>query len=292
MNLQPLRHLAILAAAEASAIILKIYHHAFTVDMKQDGTPVTQADLQANAAIEEMLKPSGFPLLSEETTLQDFSLRRHWTTWWLVDPLDGTKEFVSRNGEFTVNIALIHGGIPVLGVVAAPAMAKLWSGNITDGLYEHDMTHDGKASQGRFVKPSGLNENNNHGPDSFSNINQEEAAISPLRIVISRSHADSMTLSAIETLQRYQGNVTTLSRGSSLKLVEIACQTADIYPRYAPTHEWDTAAGHALVLAAGGQVVNAENGQPLAYNKPLTLNPSFVAFRKGISKGILDKLLL
>jgi 3'(2'), 5'-bisphosphate nucleotidase len=275
MNYSQLRLLALTAAIKASDAIMDIYQTPFAADTKTDGSPVTMADIRANVIIEDILKPSGLPVFSEESAHAAYAVRRNWDAFWLVDPLDGTKEFIHRNGEFTVNIALIQSGKPVLGVVAAPASGTAWSGLLGEGVYIYpNITSHHPETQLA-------------GTSIVSDPTHQD-----IRIVISRSHADKTTQSIIDDLQHTHPHITAISRGSSIKLCEIACGSADIYPRYAPTHEWDTAAGHALVIASGGQVVNAYTGRPLAYNKMDTLNPSFIAFRKDLPTNILQKFLL
>ncbi len=275
MNYSKLRQLALSAAINASDAIMEIYQTPFAADTKTDGSPVTIADIRANAIIETMLKPSGLPVFSEESVHADYAVRKHWDAFWLIDPLDGTKEFINRNGEFTVNIALIRFGQPVLGVVAAPASGMAWSGLLGEGVY----IYHNLAGHHLDAQISGT-------------LSSSVPAHDGIRIVVSRSHPDKTTQSVIDKLHDIHPQITTISRGSSIKLCEIACGNADIYPRYAPTNEWDTAAGHALVIASGGQVINANSGKPLLYNKPDTLNPSFIAIRKDLPASLLQKFLL
>lgn len=275
MNYSHLRQLALTAAKKASDAIMDIYQTPFAAEIKTDGSPVTMADIRANVIIADILKPSGLPVFSEESAQAPYAVRRRWDAFWLIDPLDGTKEFINRNGEFTVNIALIQSGKPVMGIVAAPASGLAWSGLHGEGVYLYP------------------NITNRHPETQLACT--AVASIPPkqgIRIVISRSHADKTTQSIIDDLQRTHPQITTISRGSSIKLCEVACGSADIYPRYAPTREWDTAAGHALVMASGGQVVNAHNGKPVTYNKMDTLNPSFIAVRKDFPATLLQKFLL
>jgi len=241
------------AIAEAAGrAILEIYEKDFEVTHKEDQSPLTQADLASHRLIRDALArltPST-PLLSEESADIDFSIRSSWPEYWLVDPLDGTREFVNRNGEFTVNIALIRGHDPVLGVVHVPVSGVTYTGVVGIGAT--------RQTAGRAPSP----------------IRVQLPCADPLRVVGSRSHANPRLQQYLEPLGRYD----LVSMGSSLKFCLLAEGKADLYPRLGPTSEWDTAAAHAVVLAAGGQVVTLDN-HPLQYNrKPSLLNPEFLVF--------------
>lgn len=234
----------------AGTAILEVYQQAFTVSEKDDRSPLTAADLASHQIIcseLEALTPE-IPVLSEESGTTSFEVRSSWQTYWLIDPLDGTKEFIKRNGEFTVNIALIENGRPILGVVHVPVT---------------DVTYYGTA-EGASVLRDGL----------CQKITVTKPHASPLRVVGSRSHAG-------ESLQRFLDKVgehEMVSMGSSLKLCLVAEGKADIYPRLGPTSEWDTAAAQAVVEAAGGLVTDLSM-QPLRYNsKDSLLNPYFLVF--------------
>ena len=242
-------------AEAAGAAVLKVYRSDFDVRRKSDASPLTQADLAAHQVIcsgLERLSPR-LPVLSEESTPPPYEERRRWRRYWLVDPLDGTKEFVSRNGEFTVNIALIEGGRARLGVVGAPVLGQIFIGDAPAGRAER---HEG----GKVTRLAG----------------RPMAGRRSLAVAASRSHAN-------ERLQRYledlEGAFTQIERkpmGSSLKLCLLAEGKADLYPRLGPTSEWDIAAADAVLAAAGG-AVRQLNGAPLAYNKRDLLNPDFIA---------------
>ena len=229
---------------------------AWEVEQKADLTPLTLADRRAHAVIAEMLADTGLPMLSEEGDKADFSVRKGWKRFWLVDPLDGTKEFLKRNGEFTVNIALIEDGTPVFGVVYVPVADILYTGKSGYGAERTD-----RPQYKTRRKPCPLPQ---HGDRPFT-------------VVASRSHLSPETQQYIDALRKDRPGLVCISAGSSLKLCRIAEGLADVYPRYAPTMEWDTAAGDAIVRAAGGKVVNAETGAPLTYNKPDLHNPWFIA---------------
>lgn len=239
-------------ARTAGKHILEIYKYDFTVEEKADNSPLTEADLAAHCTIVKGLKQltPGIPILSEESSNISFAERSSWSQYWLVDPLDGTREFINRNGEFTVNIALIQGHDSVLGVVHVPVKNIDYYGWQSGGSY---VQHAGREPQ------------------------QIHVAAPPAilrRVVGSRSHRG-------ESLSRFLSNLgdhEMIPMGSSLKLCLVAEGTADIYPRLGPTSEWDTAAAHAVVTYAGGQVTDT-NGNPLQYNtKDEYLNPEFMVF--------------
>jgi len=239
-------------ARDAGHAILDIYEKDFEVTEKADQSPLTAADMAAHNLIKDALAQltPDIPLLSEESADIPYDTRQQWTRYWLVDPLDGTKEFVKRNGEFTVNIALIDNGRPVLGVVHVPVTGVTYTGQAGVGASRIDS--DGSSH-----------------PIEVAHQHQ-----TPLRVVGSRSHAG-------ESLQRFLDKVgehEIVSMGSSLKLCLVAEGKADIYPRLGPTSEWDTAAAQAVVEAAGGQVTTTDM-QPLRYNtKDSLLNPHFLVF--------------
>lgn len=239
-------------ARRAGEEILQVYSQPFDVTRKEDHSPLTQADLRAHNVILRKLRAltPEVPVLSEEASDIPYEVRRQWQRYWLVDPLDGTKEFVSRNGEFTVNIALIDDHVPVLGVVHVPVKNTTYVGS-ADGAFKQV------------------------GDKRYEPIRVRVPAAVPVRVVGSRSHASAGSL---DPLLDQLGPHTLLSIGSSLKFCLIAEGSADFYPRFGPTSEWDTAAAHALVEAAGGTVIDI-TGRPLRYNtKEGLLNPHFFAF--------------
>lgn len=253
------------AALEAGKEILEIYKTDFNVEFKDDKSPLTMADKNANKVIIRFLKTTGIPVLSEEGRNIPYNERKNWTQLWIVDPLDGTKEFVKKNGEFTVNIALVKDGSPVFGVVYAPFLDILYVGDVKEGAYKVE-----KASEN---------------PDLMKALNADNKL--PIiqkkdyyGIVASRSHLTKETENFIKKLEQEHNNVKIVSKGSSLKLCMVAEGEADIYPRFAPTSEWDTAAGHAVVVASGGKVVKAEIPEKnVVYNKINILNPWFIVKR-------------
>ncbi|MBL7963662.1 MAG: 3'(2'),5'-bisphosphate nucleotidase CysQ [Flavobacteriales bacterium] len=272
-DLPGLVHAAIEASFHAGREIMAVYSTAFTSEQKEDHSPLTEADRRAHAAIAERLQATGMPVLSEEgrTILPDE--RQQWARYWLVDPLDGTKEFIKRNGEFTVNIALMErdhlpGGPlgnarPVAAALYVPVMDRLyfaWEGGgawrqehaatqVTDTAYER------AALSIRLPQP------------------EEHPAFT---IVASRSHPSPETEAFIQRMELQHGTVRLTSMGSALKICLVAEGAADVYPRYAPTMEWDTAAGHAIVQEAGKQLIDLTTGAPMRYNKKELVNNWFI----------------
>lgn len=259
---------ALHSAFRAGKAIMEVYVKPFDFELKPDNSPLTIADRKAHTIIAEGLTGTGIPLLSEEGAQPDYNIRKDWKQFWLVDPLDGTKEFINRNGDFTVNIALIQQHQPVFGVVYAPVQGFMYWGS--------------NAGSWRLAVP-------NHHKFEYPDYNHilEKAELLPLQynhkgflVLGSRSHMNAETELFIENLKKKHSDLSFISRGSSLKFCTLAEGAADIYPRFGPTMEWDTAAGHAVAFFAGCTVEQLENGLPLAYNKPSLLNPHFVARRK------------
>jgi 3'(2'), 5'-bisphosphate nucleotidase len=236
------------AALEAGSAIMQVYDSMnFSVEYKADKSPLTIADTAAHQIIKKKLAVTGIPLLSEEGKLTSFNERQYWDLFWLVDPLDGTKEFIKRNKDFTVNIALVKDRQPVFGIVYAPAMEL---------LYWNDL-------EGRAWKK----QNADLETEISTRHNDKVEAI-----VASKSHLSKETEEYIK--QFPHAKLQTI--GSSLKFMLIAEGSADCYPRFGPTMEWDTAAAHAIVEAAGGKVTEYNNNEPLYYNKEDLLNPWFI----------------
>lgn len=242
------------AAGEA---ILTVYKDEtnFNTEIKSDNSPVTDADKAAHNVLYDQLVSidSNVPVLSEEGDLPDYETRSSWHRYWIIDPLDGTKEFIKRNGEFTVNIALIENGVPVLGVVHVPVLGVTYAGATSLGAIKIDSQGERKIQASKAP----------------------EKDIGPVRVVASRSHGSEAVEKCVGTLEKYFGSVERKSMGSSLKLCLVAEGEADIYPRLALTSEWDTAAAQAVVEAAGGVVLDADLKE-LRYNtKADILNPFF-----------------
>lgn len=264
--MERLKRKAIQAAIEAGKAILKVYGtDDFQVELKSDNSPLTLADRDAHNVIVEHLNKTDIPILSEEGRGIPFEERKNWNHFWLVDPLDGTKEFVKRNGEFTVNIALIEIGKPIMGVIYVPVTDVLYVGELNEGAYRVRNASGYKTQEERLYA---------------AQILPVERKDTIFKVVASRSHMSPETESYIDKLRQEYDKVEIVSKGSSLKLCLVAEGEADIYPRFGPTSEWDTAAGHAIVLASGGKVVLASNETiDLKYNKENILNPYFIARR-------------
>lgn len=241
-------------AIKAGKAILEVYDTKFTVDYKEDHSPLTLADRRSNEIIAEGLqKISAYPILSEETKQAPYSERKNWKTLWIVDPLDGTKEFIKHNGEFTVNIALVDEGKPVFGVIYVPVKEQLYYAIKGRGTF--------LIENGKTVK--------------LPNAKRKE---NELIIVASRSHLSPETENYIEQskIQHPTSNISFLSSGSSIKFCLVAEGKADVYPRFAPTMEWDTAAGHIIAEETSKKVLKYPEMIPLKYNKEDLLNPWFV----------------
>lgn len=257
---------AILASIIAGKEILEIYESDdFGVQLKSDNSPLTIADQRAHNAIVKIIEPLGIPVLSEEGEHLDYTERKKWEHCWIVDPLDGTKEFVKRNDEFTVNIALIERGVPVAGVIYVPVYRQLYFADIELGAYRVDDIVDWDKDLNVLIKHS-------------AQLPLEEKRDNTI-IVGSRSHMNDATSQYIDDLLSQTANVEMITKGSSLKLCMIAENKADIYPRFAPTMEWDIAAGHAIVSASGAKVLQFNSNQELIYNKEDLLNPWFICKR-------------
>jgi 3'(2'), 5'-bisphosphate nucleotidase len=276
---------AIQAAHLAGRRILEIYATDFDVEQKSDHSPVTLADKQAHGIIQSALMPLGLPILSEEGRDIAHEQRKSWELFWLVDPLDGTKEFIKRNGEFTVNIALMAGDAPVAGVIYVPVRDCLYFGEKGMGAFKLNKAHPFIACwESDAVRPETLLETLLVVAVRLPN----QTSSGRCRIVGSRSHSSQAMQDYVARLQSEKKAVAFMSAGSSLKFCLVAEGAADLYPRLAPTMEWDTAAGHAIAEAAGARVLQFESGEPLCYNKASLLNPWFVVDRGG-SAGLPDK---
>jgi len=252
--------IAIGASYHAGLDILKVYNTSFTVEQKEDNSPLTLADKSAHQVIAAALENTEYPVLSEEGRSIPYNERKAWDRFWMVDPLDGTKEFVKRNGEFTVNIALIEKGISIAGVIYVPVTGVMYFGIVGLGAYKiESFNPDGNLDS--WMK-AGKKLPLNQGKTKFT-------------VVGSRSHKSPETAEVMDKLAKEHGELNIVSMGSSLKICLVADGSADIYPRYAPTMEWDTAAGHAIVKAAGKEIFDYTTGKPMVYNKENLLNNWF-----------------
>jgi 3'(2'), 5'-bisphosphate nucleotidase len=254
---------AIQASLKAGIAIMQVYDTVFDVEYKDDKSPLTEADKLANDIINSYLIPTQIPIVSEENKQIDFSIRKTWETCWIVDPVDGTKEFVKRNGEFTVNIALVHLGDPILGVIYVPATKVLYYADVekSEGFKAELNSHQTSIEDIlKVAKP----------------LRPKQGDSNPIQVVGSRSHMSQETLDFMDSLKESGTQIEVVSKGSSLKFCLVAEGNADIYPRFAPTMEWDTAAGQAICNAVGIQVISKETNKALNYNKENLLNSFFL----------------
>ncbi|MDH3356913.1 MAG: 3'(2'),5'-bisphosphate nucleotidase CysQ [Desulfobacteraceae bacterium] len=273
---------ALLASREAGLAILEIYKQDFDVLYKEDQSPLTLADQRSHDIIvDHLTEPSGknLPVLSEEGKGVPFEERRAWEYFWLIDPLDGTKEFIKRNGEFTVNIALIYQHRPVLGVIFTPVNNVFYFAS--EGFGSYRLKNDNaigllESKASKIEKDSVLKEILKQSDRLPYYDTPSDTHDSQLVIVGSRSHPSKEFEAFVETMRKEHMKVEVISSGSSLKLCLVAEGMADIYPRLGPTMEWDTAAGQAIVEQANGSVLNYETGEPLQYNKKNLLNSWFI----------------
>jgi len=269
---------AILAAKRAGEAILDVYDSDFAVEQKDDKSPLTLADRKSHKIIMDVLEQtvtvnnSTVPILSEEGKEIHYDERKKWEYFWLVDPLDGTKEFVKRNGEFTVNIALIHKHKPVLGIIYIPVKDVFYFAAVNIGTYKLEnsrmLTDD--LSIEELI-------------DSSQKLPLDNNNKTSLTVIGSRSHTSEEFSEFVKRLNEKHGNVEFISSGSSLKLCLVAEGKADVYPRFGPTMEWDTAAGQAIVEQAEGTVMDTQTNEPLSYNKSNLLNPFFIVSKQGLS---------
>ncbi len=254
---------AVVAAIEAGKQILDIYEGAFEVEMKSDNTPLTIADQKSHNVIVKALRETGIPMLSEEGRNIAYDERSQWSTLWVIDPLDGTKEFIKQNGEFTVNIGLVERGVATLGVIYVPVDETLYFAAKGVGAYRLDLAAHVKEA------------------DSIDDLIEKAVKLPEeqereFTMVGSRSHMSDATAEYFEGIREDFPEAEIISKGSSLKICMVAEGSADVYPRFAPTMEWDTCAGHAIVKEAGFEIYRAEDDKPLEYNKKDLLNPWFI----------------
>ena len=257
---------AIDAALQAGADILSIYNDPasdFEIEKKADNSPLTIADRKAHETITGFLCDTPFPILSEEGKHLPYAERCGWDALWIVDPLDGTKEFIKKNGEFTVNIALVEKGVPVLGVIYVPVRKELYFASSSVGAYKFTGIDSSSQPSMDEMKQRAI-----HLPMALAHQG--------VVVVASRSHQTEETTAFIDNLRKQGKPVTLISSGSSLKICLVAEGSADIYPRFAPTMEWDTAAGHAIAKSAGCDIYHIDGKTPLRYNKEDLHNPWFI----------------
>jgi 3'(2'), 5'-bisphosphate nucleotidase len=267
----------LLAAKRAGEAILEVYGSDFAVEQKDDKSPLTLADKRSHEIIMDVLEQTitvddcTVPVLSEEGRGIPFDERKEWEYFWLVDPLDGTKEFVKRNGEFTVNIALIHKHKPVLGIIYIPVKDVFYFAAKDFGTYKLENSEN-------LVDNLSIKEL----LDKSQRLPLTDNNESSITVIGSRSHTSEEFSEFVKLLNEKYGKVEFISSGSSLKLCLVAEGRADVYPRFGPTMEWDTAAGQAIVEQAEGRVMEVQTREPLRYNKEDLLNPFFIVSRQGV----------
>lgn len=261
INLSFIYQKAIIASIEASKVIMEYYEKGFKSEYKNDGSPVTEADLASSELLSKHLLETNIPILGEETIHQSFEERKNWELNWCIDPLDGTKEYIKRNGQFAVNIALIKNNKPIFGVIASPTEKKILFGGKEIGVHISDFEtiNDSK---------------------SWNKLEKKNECNSPLVMTSSNSPNSGATVEFIKNLKIRHPEIDFLKKGSALKFFDLALGLADIYPRFAPTMEWDIAAGQAILEELGGTVNSVFTGESLTYNKESLFNPHFVALTK------------
>ena len=260
--MRELLSIAIIASVKAGEAIMKVYSNKIDVVYKEDESPLTLADKNANKIINKHLVKSKIPIISEENKILTYEERKNWKQCWIVDPLDGTKEFIKRNGEFTVNIALIKNNKPIIGVIYVPVSKTLY------------FTSDNSSKSYKALLKTNtiiIDEIFNNAVEIFPTQKNNNI----LRIVGSRSHLNDTTKNYISKIEK-KNKIKIVSKGSSLKFCLVAEGGAEIYPRFAPTMEWDTAAGQAICQAVGVKVIDVTTNEPLKYNKQNLLNPHFL----------------
>lgn len=251
--------IALHAAVEAGEKIMEFYTNGFETKIKEDGSPVTQADLASSAIISSYLETTSIPITGEERKETAYSERKKWERSWCVDPLDGTKEFIKKNGEFAINIALIIKDKPVFGLIASPVERRILFGGNETGIFITDFKNIQDSAKWESIpKPAKTNY--------------------PLTITCSRSHDSGFVLEFLNKIRLKYPEIEFIKKGSALKFFDLALGKADVYPRFAPTMEWDIAAGQAILEALGGSVLDAQTRKPLIYNKEDLRNPYFIGF--------------
>lgn len=246
----------------ASHEMLKIYHSNFKVEYKEDASPVTQADKISGEIIFRSLEQTDILIVSEESAKPDEKTRINSKQIWLLDPLDGTKEFVKKNGEFCINLALIENNKPAFGLICDPINKKVIYGGESMGCFSCDLEKD---------------------PSTYSTPIKKLTGKKNKSLIFSRSHFNPTMNQLIRKLEERYGSLSLVKKGSALKFFDLVEGSVDFYPRLAPTMEWDIAAGDAIYRAVNGEVLNFNNFEPLSYNKPDLVNPSFIAKPKTLN---------
>jgi len=260
------RHLtALKSIIEGSAILMKHYRTDLKVVSKEDGSPVTEADLESANMIADILAETQLPIMCEEHEIPEFEDRKSWKEFWCVDPLDGTRMFLAQNDEFAINIALVENGIPTFGAIGDPVNKLILIGIPGSGAYISTF------------------ENYNQ-PEKWETLFPKIQANNPLSVICSRSYRHGSGFKLIKELERKYGEIIFIMKGSALKFFDLVNGNADLYTRFGPTMEWDIAAGDAIISSLGGRVVQIENNLRLRYNKPSLYNPPFMAKTKPLTR--------
>lgn len=254
------------ACVVASKAILEVYHSDFNAIVKADGSPVTQADFESSRILRSHLAEFNLPIVGEEGEIAEYEVRKSWEDFWCIDPLDGTRMFLDKNDEFCINIAHIKKSQPYFGIIASPTEEKFLIGGPEFGVYMFNFDQIDT-------------------PEHWTAIHPNNYINNPLRVTCSRSYKHGSGYKYTKLLDKKYGELAYLRKGSALKFFDLANGNADVYMRFAPTMEWDIAAGHAILLALEGNIVNVENNKPLKYNKIDLYNPFFIAKTKGFLKS-------
>ena len=266
MQLPPHITKAIHATMEASQAIMDIYAAEIKPSFKSDGSPVTAADMASSKVLMKYLGETGIPIISEEVEKAGYKTRKNWKAVWIVDPLDGTKEFIRRNGEFVICIALIEEGNPIFGIITHPLTQQILFGGPDFGAYKVPFSEINEPQNWKAIESTSLN--------------------NPIILSSSRTPYKSNEIKVIEALEKQFDTITYSKKGSALKFYDLALGKSDIYPRFAPTMEWDIAAGQAIITALGGMVVDPETLEPLQYNKESLYNSHFIVYTKALKEAL------
>ncbi len=254
-ELNPIYQQAIAAAIEAGKVIMQYYLGDLHPEKKSDGSPVTEADKHSSRLIRAYLEQTNIPIIDEEIHNSDYQTRRNWTQCWLVDPLDGTMEFIRNSDEFSVNIALVDNNKPIFGLIASPVQQYMMFGGPEMGVFEWHYEQENEIQA----------------------VDKTTANGGICRVISSKSHGSGEVQTFCENLRKNHANVELYKRGSALKFIDLVKNHAQFYPRFGPTMEWDIAAGQAILSSAGGEVNSMQSGKPLSYNKTNLVNPHFIA---------------
>jgi 3'(2'), 5'-bisphosphate nucleotidase len=270
--LSPNYSIAIQAAIDASFVVMKYYESNFSSENKEDGSPVTEADQASSDLIHLRLQVTQIPIIGEEIKNLPFEERNLWKENWCVDPLDGTKEFIKKNGEFVINIAHVVSGKPTFGIIVSPVLKKIIVGGPSTGVWINTFNEKGTLQ-------------------TWQEVSSKTTLNNPMVLVSSRSFHSPKTEQFVQELREKYGELIYLEKGSALKFFDLAEGKADIYPRFAPTMEWDIAAGHAILNALGGVIAEVNTGKELTYNKESLFNPYFIAQTKASLTTQLEKFI-